>query len=284
MAAALIESRRSSAVEDVLGRVPDYHIHTKFSCDSDAAMVTACDMASLRGLKEIAFADHADFEPLDDCCGYLRPDDYLAEIRRCMIAYGDILTIRAGIEIGEGHIYKREAAELLRRPFDLVFAALHWVKGLPAFDARYFAEQSLDEGLRAYFEELARLAAGADYDVLAHFDLVRRAVHRVYGLGTLDYTAYKELIRYILKTVVRRGKGIEINTSNCWRGMGDPNPTLQVLQWYREEGGEILTFGSDAHRHDAIGLDFEVALDMAQMAGFKRLARFERRRVSWIEI
>jgi histidinol-phosphatase (PHP family) len=66
--------------------------------------------------------------------------------------------------------------------------------------------------------------------------------------------------------------------------MGDPNPTLQVLQWYREEGGEILTFGSDAHRHDAIGLDFDVALDMAWAAGFKRLSRFERRRVSWIDI
>jgi histidinol-phosphatase (PHP family) len=266
-------------VKDVLGQIPDYHIHTKFSCDSEAAMVTACDMASLRGLNEIAFADHADFEPLDECCGYLRPDDYLAEIRRCMIAYGDLLTIRAGVEIGEGHIYKQEAVELLRRPFDLVLASLHWVQGLPVFDARYFADQSLEQGLRAYFEELAKLAAEADYDVLAHFDLVRRAVYRVYGLGTLDYTAYEEIIRHTLKTVVKRG-----NTSNCWKGMGDPNPTLQVLQWYREEGGEILIFGSDAHRYDAIGLDFDVALDMAQTAGFKRLSRFERRRVSWIDI
>jgi histidinol-phosphatase (PHP family) len=120
--------------------------------------------------------------------------------------------------------------------------------------------------------------------VLAHFDIVRRAVYRVYGLGKLDYTAYEPLIRHILETVIERGKGIEINTSNCWKGMGDPNPTLQVLQWYHEEGGEILTFGSDAHRYDAIGLDFDVALDMARAAGFKRLSRFERRRVSWIDI
>jgi histidinol-phosphatase (PHP family) len=271
-------------VNDVLGRIPDYHIHTKFSCDSETAMVTACDMASLRGLKEIAFADHADFEPLDECCDYFRPDDYLAEIRRCMIAYDDLLTIRAGVEIGEGHVYRKEAAELLRRPFDLVLASLHWVNGHPTFNADYFADQSLDEGLRAYFEELAKLAAGADYDVLAHFDIVRRAVYRVYGLGTLDYTPYEDVIRHTLKTVVKRDKGLEINTSNCWKGMGDPNPTLQVLQWYREEGGETLIFGSDAHRHDAIGLDFDVALEMAWAAGFTRLSRFERRRVSWIEI
>lgn len=271
-------------MDSVLGRIPDYHIHTTFSCDSEAAMVTCCDMASLRGLGEIAFADHADFEPLDECCGYLRVDDYLAEIRRCMIAYGDLLTIRAAVEIGEGHVYKQEVAELLQRPFDLVLASLHWVDGRPVFDARYFADQSLEKGLRAYFEELAQLAAEADYDVLAHFDIIRRAVYRVYGLGTLDYTTYEEIIRHILETVVERGKGIEINTSNCWKGLGDPNPTLQILQWYRQESGEILVFGSDAHRYDAIGLDFDVALDMARAAGFERLSRFERRRVSWIEI
>jgi histidinol-phosphatase (PHP family) len=271
-------------VSDVLGRVPDSHIHTTFSCDSETAMVTACDMASLRGLKEIGFADHADFEPLDECCGYFRPDDYLAEVRRCMIAYGDLLTIRAGVEIGEGHIYKQEAAELLRRPFDFVLASLHWVGGRPAFDARYFADQTLDEGLQAYFDEMAKLAAGADYDVLAHFDLVRRAVYRVYGLSTVDYTPYEEVIRHTLKTVAKRGKGLEINTSSCWKGMGDPHPTQQVLQWYREAGGEILVFGSDAHRFDAIGLDFDVALDMVRMAGFTRLAKFQRRRVSWIDI
>jgi histidinol-phosphatase (PHP family) len=100
----------------------------------------------------------------------------------------------------------------------------------------------------------------------------------------VDYTPYEEIIRHTLKTVVKRGKGLEINTSSYWRGMGDPHPTQQVLQWYREVGGEILIFGSDAHRFDAIGLDFDVALEMAQAIGFTRLAKFQRRRVSWIDI
>ena len=263
----------------------DYHVHTNFSCDSKTTMVTACDMAVLRGIDEIVFTDHADFEPLDECTGYLRADAYMAEIRRCQFAYGDDLIIRAGVEVGEGHLYPDAVADLLAAyEFDFVLGSLHWVHGRPAFNGRYFKDQGLEKGLRAYFEDLACLVAGADFDVLAHFDIVRRAIYRVYGLRTLDYTSFEETIRRVLRTLVERGKGLEINTSNSHRGMGDPNPTPQVLRWYREEGGEILTVGSDAHVPDAVGLDYDRALDMARAAGFTRLARFEKRQVSWIEI
>jgi len=264
---------------------PDYHIHTRFSCDSETKMTEACEAAIARGLGEIAFAEHADFEPLDVCRGYLQPAAYLDEIERCRRRYGDTLTIRAGVEIGEAHVYRDEAAALLEaHEFDFVLGSLHWVDGRLHCVGRYFAGRTLDEGLHAYFEELARLAAEADYDVLAHFDTIRRAAYRAFGLKVLDYIPYEETIRRTLRTLVERGKGLEVNTVTYRRGMGDPSPPLQVLRWYRELGGEILTFGSDAHTPDAIGSSFDVALEMAQTAGFTRLATFEKRRLVWIAI
>jgi histidinol-phosphatase (PHP family) len=264
---------------------PDYHIHTRFSCDSKTEMAAACEAAIARGLREIAFTDHADFEPLDACCGYLRPAAYLAQIERCRRRYGHDLTIRAGVEIGEPHVYRDRAAALLKaQEFDFVLGSVHWVRGRPDWDERYFSEQTLEEGLHAYFEELARLAAEAYYDVLAHFDVVRSAAHRSFGLITLDYAPHEEAIRDALRTVVERGKGLEINTATCRRGMGEPNPTLQVLRWYRELGGEILTFGSDAHTADSIGACFDVASEMARAAGFTRLATFAQRKLGWVAI
>lgn len=264
---------------------PDYHVHTHFSCDSKVDMAAACEAAIARGMREIAFTDHADFEPLDDCCKYLRPGAYLAKVEHCRRRYGSHLTIRAGVEIGEGHVYRDQATALLEaREFDFVLGSLHWVDDRPAFDGQYFAGRTLEAGLRAYFEELARLAAEADYDVLAHFDIVRRAVHRSFGLNGLDYAPHEETIRRILRTLVERGKGLEINTSPRRRGMGDPNPALQVLRWYRELGGEVLTFGSDAHTADSIGSCFDVAREMARAAGFTRLATFERRKLGWMAI
>jgi histidinol-phosphatase (PHP family) len=47
----------------------DYHVHTKFSVDSDANIETACQTAIARGLSEIAFTDHLDFGP-DESSGY----------------------------------------------------------------------------------------------------------------------------------------------------------------------------------------------------------------------
>jgi histidinol-phosphatase (PHP family) len=248
-------------------------------------MATACNMAVARGIREIAFAEHVDFEPLDAWAGYFQPAAYVAEIERCRRTYGDVLVIRAGVEASEGHAHQDQMAALLGAyAFDFVLGAAHWVKGRLAMDAPYFAGRTVHEGLQTYFEELARLAAEADYDVLAHFDIVRRAVFHFSGLKEVDYTPYEGTIRGVLRTLVERGKGLEINTATHRRGMGDPNPTLQVLRWYRELGGEVLTLGSDAHTADAIGSCFDVALDMARAAGFTRLATFERRQIRWMSI
>ena len=264
---------------------PDYHVHTRFSYDGKTEIAAACETAIARGMREIAFTEHVDFEPLDPTSGYFRPAAYVTEIERCRQVYGDALTIRAGVEVGEAHIYRQEVTALLEvYPFDFVLGALHWVDGRFALGADYFAGRTLDEGLQAYFADLARVAAETDYDALAHFDIVRRGVYRAFGLKALDYTPYEETIHRILHTLVERGKGLEINTSPCRNGMGEPNPTPEVLHWYRELGGEVLTFGSDAHDADAIGAGFDAALEMARLAGFTRLATFERRQIHWTSI
>ena len=264
---------------------PDYHIHTRFSCDSKTAVMAACEAAITRGMREIAVTDHADFEPLDEGCGYLRADAYLAEIERCRRKYDGTLTIRTGVEIGEGHVHRDRAAALLEaHEFDFVLGSLHWVNGHPTWDGRYFGRHTLTEGLRAYFDELTHLAAEADYDVLAHFGIVRRAAYKAFKLQTLDYAPYEGAIRRILRILIERGNGLEINTATCRRGMGAPSPTLQVLRWYRQMGGEILTLGSDAHISDAIGAHFDTALDLAREAGFTRLGTYEKREPRWVEL
>ncbi|HEY72355.1 MAG TPA: histidinol-phosphatase HisJ family protein [Thermoflexia bacterium] len=262
---------------------PDYHIHTRFSCDSDAEMAAVCEAAITRELSEIAFTDHADFGPADPP-GYFRPAEYLAEIERCRARYGDRLTIRAGVEMGEPHIFAQEAGDVLAvGDFDFVLGSAHYAEGLqPVWKQEYF-EQPLRQAYEGYFRQVVRLAAEGDFDVLAHLDLVKRDA-RKFGKAYDGPGPYADMIRAALCSIVERGKGIEINTSALHRGQLETCPSLQVLRWYRELGGEILTFGSDAHTPDAIGACFDVALEMARAAGFERLARFEKRRIHWTTI
>ena len=266
-----------------MDNIRDYHIHTRFSVDSDAEMTAVCETAIARGLGEIAFTDHVDFGP-DDSYGYFRPVEYLAEIKRCRASYGDRLTIRAGVELGEPHIFSREAAAVLDGgDFDFVLGSAHYADGMQAAWKAPFFEQPLRQAYEAYFHQVALLAAEGDFDVLSHLDLVKRDARR-FGKVYDGPEPYADMIRAALRSIVERGKGIEINTSPLRRGQTEPCPTLQILRWYRELGGEILTLGSDAHRPEYVAADFDVALEMARAAGFARLATFDQRQIRWIRI
>lgn len=262
---------------------PDYHIHTSFSCDSQADMDAVCRAALARGLREIAFTDHVDFGPADPP-DYFRPAEYFAAIEGCRERYGDRLTIRAGVEVGEPHLFDKQArAALAQGRVDLIIGSAHYADGLQvAWEAPFF-EQPLRQAYEAYFLQVVRVAAEGDFDVLGHLDLVKRDAHK-FGKPYDGPEPYADMIRTTLRSLVERGKGLEINTSPLRRGLGEPCPSLQILRWYRELGGEIITIGSDAHTQDAVGADFETAIEIARAAGFRRLATFEERRIVWKEI
>ncbi|MCX7681004.1 MAG: histidinol-phosphatase HisJ family protein [Anaerolineae bacterium] len=262
---------------------PDYHIHTRFSCDSQAEMDAVCRAALARGLREIALTDHVDFGPADPP-DYFRPSEYFAAIERCRERYGDRLTIRAGAEVGEPHLFDGQArAALSQGRVDFIIGSAHYADGLQvAWEAPFF-EQPLRQAYEAYFLQVVRVAAEGDFDVLGHLDLVKRDAYK-FGKPYDGPEPYADMIRTALRYLVERGKGLEINTSPLRRGMGEPCPSLHILRWYRELGGEIITIGSDAHTAEAVGADFELALEIARSVGFTRLATFEERRIVWREI
>jgi len=278
-------------------RIGDYHIHTRFSCDSEAEMTDVCDAAIARGIQEIAFTDHLDFGP-DDPPDYFRLVEYVETIQHCRDRYRDRLIIRTGVEIGEPHIFTQQAQTILAaEELDFVIGSAHYaVSPAPssastdsnrlqcAWKASFF-EQPLHIAYESYFQQVVRLAVEGDFDVLGHLDLVKRDAQK-FGKPYDGPVPYADMIRTALRTLVERGKGIEINTSSLYkgRGMSEPCPSLEILRWYREMGGEILTFGSDAHTADRVGSHLNVAYAMAQTVGFKRWATFERRRVHWNEM
>ncbi len=261
----------------------DYHIHTRFSVDSGARMTAACQTAVDQGINEIAFTDHLDFGP-DDSSGYFRAAEYLVAIERCRERYAGKLVIRAGVEVGEPHLFAEQASAVLAsNDFDIVLGSAHYADGLQAAWKEDFFERPLDRAYQSYFRQVVDLAAVGEFDVLAHLDLVKRDA-RKFGKPYDGPRPYADMIRAALRSLVERGKGLELNTSPLRRGQPEPCPSLEILRWYRDLGGEILTLGSDAHTPEAVGSDLDVAADMAKAAGFGRLATFENRQIDWKRI
>jgi histidinol-phosphatase (PHP family) len=268
------------------GRLPqDYHVHTEASCDCQATMAEMCQQALALGIAEIAFTDHFDPKPEDLCYGYYRPDRYFAALEAARRTFGPQgLTIRAGVELGEYHLFHQTMTPVLAAwPYDFVLGSLHWVGDQIVFDTGYFQTLGPRDSFARYFVELERLARFGGFDVLSHPDVVKRVGYA--AAGGFDIREWEDLVRPVWRACIENGIGLEINTSSLRSGVGEVHPGPESLRWYREMGGEILTIGSDSHRPAHLGSGLDVALDVARWAGFTRLASFEGRRiVRWIAI
>ena len=93
-----------------------------------------------------------------------------------------------------------------------------------------------------------------------------------------SYGRYKEILDEILRTLIRKNVGIELNTGGYHYGLGEPNPCVNIIRRYRELGGEIITIGADAHTPDKISYAFDKAADVLRECGFSYYAVFKNRR------
>ena len=103
-----------------------------------------------------------------------------------------------------------------------------------------------------------------------------------YSHDMADFKDYGDIVEEILKMIIYDGKGIELNTSSFRYKMSCTCPSEEILQMYRELGGEILTMGSDAHTPDKLTDHFDYAAEYLQSLGFKYLASFNKRKPSFV--
>jgi histidinol-phosphatase (PHP family) len=254
----------------------DYHMHSRFSCDCHIAMADMCQAAIDKGIAEIGFTEHFDHHTRDECRDYFQLEPWAAELEHCQALFAGRLTVRAGIELGEPHLFAAQARALLARyPFDYALGSLHWVGDESVFDHTYFERFPASVTFPAFFAELERMTALGGFDILSHFDVLVRTAFDVYG--SYDPRAYEEHIRPVLKNVIAHGIALDLNTSALRRRARVLNPGLEILRWYVELGGERVTLGSDAHDPRQVGSHLPEAIEIARAAGLKYLTFFERR-------
>lgn len=259
----------------------DYHMHTNFSCDSKASMVEMCKGAIVQGIPEIGFTEHFDLHPKERCQDWFRPEPWWTELERCRAEFADQLIIRAGVEVGEPHLYAEETEALLARyPFDYVLGSLHWVGQHSMFDINYFKANPQEVAYSSFFVELERMTRLGGFDILSHFDVLTRTAYAIYGLYLPS--AYEDLIRPILLNCIDHGIALDLNTSALRKRANVLTPNLDILRWYVELGGELVTLGSDAHKPHDIGSHLDVAIACAREAGLTHLTYFEQRQAKLV--
>ena len=257
----------------------DYHLHSSISEDSDTPMEQQIEAGIAAGLKYMCFTEHMDRDFLNpvnsEVLRKYEPDLYAEGLKHRLFEpdmdaymeavtsmrekYKDRIDVRFGIEYGlQPHLREHNEEFINSYPFDFVIGSQHLCDNMDVYYKEYFERYSEKEAYRNYFEQLLENVTIFDnYDVLGHIDYVVR-----YGPNknsNYRYSDYADVLEEILKQVIRRGKGIEINTGGYRSLENQPNPDASILKRYRELGGEIITFGSDAHKPAGIAYEFERA-------------------------
>lgn len=229
-------------------------------------MQQMCRGALANGIELLGFTEHFDLLPADPCYDYLDVAGWWQELERCRQQFDGQLTILAGIELGEPHRFPNQMRRLLgEHPWDYALGSLHWVADELIFDPAYF-QRPPEQAFSAYFSELRRMAETADFDILAHMDVVKRFGFDAYG--EYQVARYEPEVRAVLRVLAERGLALEINTSQLRRPVGESSPARPVIDWYLEEGGRYVTLGSDAHEPDHIGYALETVAADVTAAGF----------------
>jgi histidinol-phosphatase (PHP family) len=220
-------------------------------------MILAAEKA---GLLEICFTDHYDSvkgKTVDEVA--FRLEDYAAAYDSLESA---VVKIKRGVEMGLTDFNVAEVSDVLsKRKFDFVIGSLHHVDGIDPYEKRYWDNVSVKEAYAKYLETLYEcVKIHNDYDVLGHLTYVAKSPNNPTH-EPLIYENYREIIDEILKEVIRRDKGIEINTSGIDR-IGETLPSKRILERYKELGGRIVTLGSDAHVPENVGRHFGAAIEL----------------------
>ncbi|HUU09646.1 MAG TPA: histidinol-phosphatase HisJ family protein [Phycisphaerae bacterium] len=257
----------------------DYHMHSTHSADGKAPMLEMCEAALARGLAEIAFTEHLDFDRDDPAYGYLDYEAYSASIAEVQAAYAGRLVIRKGLEFDFRRAYGTEVGEVLAAwEFDYLIGSVHSAAGHPIFRLPREAPPDLDMRnlLAEYFAEVEALATSGWCHVIGHFDYVfKQLPDRV---GPLRDAWYWQRVEDILACCVAGGVAIEVNTHHILdRGLGLA-ADVEILRRYRALGGHLVTVGADAHRPTDVAHAFAQAEAALREAGFLEVTGYRQGR------
>lgn len=261
----------------------DYHIHSNISTDAVDSMQALVDAAYQKGLKEICFTEHYDLDyPLET------DEEWCSDIERYNREYASIvipegIKVKKGLEVGmTDGIYDRINTVINDNDFDFVIASQHLIGKDDPYLAYFYEGKEKDEVYRAYLLEMKKhIEAFDNFDIVGHIGYITRFAP--YENPELEANDYPEELDALLKAVIHKGKGIELNTVG-FKKFEQSIPSKSILKRYFDLGGEIITLGSDAHDTKRVGDRNQWALKTLKDIGFKYITTYNKRKKIWHNI
>ena len=258
----------------------DTHTHSEHSFDCKHSVLEMAQTAEKMGLSYYAVTDHLEFEyepwnhPFDPVAQRRDIEEVQQQVS-LKLAYGAEIGLSSDpkhARMGWDHIKDFDP--------DVVIGSLHAIDGQDVYHEPFFVDRPREQAYGPYLERiLAAAKTLPQINILGHYDFGCKGATFANRPITLadSPAAFDELFTYL----IQNGIGLEINTA-VWKG-AEPWG-LDVLKFFREKGGEFVTFGTDSHRPSQVGLRIDEARELALAAGIKYTAVFEKRKPTFIKL
>jgi histidinol-phosphatase (PHP family) len=261
---------------------PDYHMHTPLCRHASGEPVDYARRALEVGLTEIGFSDHSPMrrDDFDDWRMFASQlDEYVEKVRMAQRDFPQ-LSIRLALEVdylpGQEDWIRELAA---RHPWDYLIGSVHYVSDSWAVDNPYKLSEWKNrdpwEVWSVYFDWLTMAAETGFFEIIGHADLPKKFGHK----PNRDCTP---LYEKFLSAVKRHNCAIELNTAGLRKDCRQIYPSREILQLASSKGVPI-TFGSDAHAPEEVGMNFTEASQLARAVGYKESLRFAKRKRELVE-
>ncbi len=270
--------------------VTDMHVHSHFSSDSTELPESIIETSISKGFSYVYFTDHHDMDfPVNDqepnMDFQLDFDAYMKTLCELREVYHNKVDVRLGIEQGICPETAPRIANLSNQyPFDFIIGSSHLTalkNGDPYYPDYYAGKTNVDAYREYFMSEVENVKLTDGFDVYGHLDYaVRYCPDPTFVYNFKDY---QDIFEVLLKHLIEKGKGIEINTAGIAK-IGYPHPHIETLKLYRALGGEIITIGSDAHKKEDIGFGFDVAETLLKSVGFQYYTVFKERKPDFIKL
>jgi len=261
---------------------PDLHMHTPLCRHATGEPVDYARRAVELGFTEIGFSDHSPMRRDDFDDWRMRFDqlgEYVEKVRKAQRDFPQ-LTIRLAMEVdylpGQEE-WIRELASL--HPWDYFIGSVHYVSDSWAIDSPYklseWKNRDVWEVWSIYFDRLTMAAETGLFEIIGHADLPKKFGHR----PTRDCTPLYETF---LNAAKKHNCALDVNTAGLRKDCKEIYPSRQILELAFQKGVPI-TFGSDAHAPEEVGMNFKEAIELARSVGYTECLRFVRRQREFVK-
>jgi histidinol-phosphatase (PHP family) len=255
----------------------DYHMHTRLCRHAVGDATDLAAHAVKLGFTEIGFSEHNPM-PRDDWDDWhmlqADLDTYVAQVARARQDHpGLVIKMALEVDFIPGmEDWIRDLAA--KHPWDYLIGAVHYVSDSWDLDnPKRISEWKNREPFEvwtAYFERLTLAAESGLFEIIAHADLCKKFCF----YPKQDCT---HLFTRCLKAIQQSGAAMELNTAGLRKDCKEIYPSPKIVQLASEMRVPI-TFASDAHAPDQVGMNFTEAIQLARSVGYTHYCRFTRRK------